>query len=192
MENYLWQKTLLELYQNFSREVIVADNKFKRLVSASLYNHNTESTIDDLWCLMTRRNNCLTAKRLVEDAFKFLNSKGKYILCLYHKNNMSFKDIAEKKKINIRQVFRHYDKEIASFANFLTKRGFSSDVIKKQFDKDILFSNTFDKIERKANNKVQVSVKLPYSYNDDIAKNDYSSNTTEKWQFGDSDNADNL
>lgn len=180
MENYLWQKTLLDLYHQFGRAVMIADNKFDRIVTQSLFNHNTNMLVDDLFCVMARKNNCLTAKVLVDQAFKYLISNNKNILCDYHKNKMSFKNIAQKENINIRQVFRNYDKELAAFAGFLTQCGYSTEVIQLEFGSDSLFSNAFEKIAQKANNRTQVCLQLPYTYCDDNKKGEYGGNFTKE------------
>lgn len=173
MENYLWQKTLLDLYQHFGRVVMVSDNKFNRVVASSLFNHNTAAVFDELLILMKRKNNCLLAKELVDKAFEYLADNDKNILCDYYKHKMPFKRIAEKERINIRQVFRNYDKELSNFAYFLSGLGYNSEVIEQEFGNDNLFTQSFDRIYKKAFNKTQVSIMLPQVYNDDIKKSHY-------------------
>ena len=90
MENYLWQKTLLDMYNMFDRVVIISENKFDRLVANSLHNHATNSMFDEMITLMTRKNNCLLAKEIVDKALKFLTDAGKSILHNYYKNKISY------------------------------------------------------------------------------------------------------
>ena len=120
--------------------------------------------------LMTRKNNCLLAKEIVDKALKFLTDAGKSILHNYYKKKISFKNIAEKEQINIRQIFRNFDKELASFAYYLSKIGYSTEVIQKEFGKDNIFAATYDKLHKRACGRGQIIVELPFVYNDDIAK----------------------
>lgn len=170
MENYLWQKTLLDMYNMFDRVVIISDNKFDRLVANSLHNHATNTMFDEMVTLMARKNNCLLAKEIVDKALKFLMDDGKSILHNYYKKKISFKNIAEKEQINIRQIFRNFDKELASFAYYLSKIGYSTEVIQKEFGKDNIFAATYDKLLKRACGRGQMIVELPFVYNDDIAK----------------------
>lgn len=175
MENYLWQKTLLDMYHVFDRAVIIADNKFDKLVSSSIINCNTNSLFDELMGLMARKNNCLLAKELVDNTLKYLNENNKNILCDYYKYKMPFKSIAQKEQINIRQVFRNFDKELASFAFILSKQGYSNEELERCFGGDNLFAQAYEKLALKTSNKPQIFVQLPNIYNDDIKKNDCES-----------------
>ena len=66
MENFLWQKTLLDMYNSFDRNVIMSDNKFNRLVAKSMYNNNTYLLYSEMVSSMTRKNNCMLAKAIVD------------------------------------------------------------------------------------------------------------------------------
>ena len=116
MENFLWQKTLLDLYHTFDRIVIIMDNKFNRLVTNSLYNNNNTLLYGEMLNFMARKNNCITAKLIVDEALKILINSNNNILNLYYKEKLTFRDIAQKEGVNIRQIFRNYDKEIAKFS----------------------------------------------------------------------------
>lgn len=171
MENYLWQKTLLNMYHIYDRSIMVSDNKFDRVVTSSLYNHNTDFVMEELMCLVTRKNNCLTAKSIVDRGLKYLSDSGQNILCSYYKDKLPFKKIADNEKINIRQVFRNFDKELARFVYFLSKNGYDSGRIEKEFASDSLFFLNYEKLFKKINSKNQISIQLHYSYNDDKKDN---------------------
>ena len=123
MENFLWQKTLLDMYHSFDRNVIMSDNKFNRLVAKSMYNNNTYLLYSEMVSSMTRKNNCMLAKAIVDNALEKLRKTNNNILDFYYRLKLSFKEIAEKEQINIRQVFRNFDKELATFAYYLTEQG---------------------------------------------------------------------
>lgn len=139
MENFLWQKTLLDMYNSFDRNVIMSDNKFNRLVAKSMYNNNTYLLYSEMVSSMTRKNNCMLAKAIVDNALEKLRKTNNNILDFYYRLKLSFKEIAEKEQINIRQVFRNFDKELATFAYYLTEQGYDSTAIMKEFSKIICF-----------------------------------------------------
>lgn len=170
MENYLWQKTLLDMYHTFDRVVMMMDNKFDRLVSNSLHSNNTNFIYDEMLEIMSRKNNCLTAKLIVDEALDRLCNKKSNILSYYYRNKMSFRSIAELEKINIRQVFRNYEKEIANFTYYLSKSGYSTPIIEEEFGKDNMFKATFNKLNNKLNNKGKMSMQLQISYSDEDNK----------------------
>lgn len=172
MENFLWQKTLLDMYNNFDRFIMIADNKFDRIVSKSLYCHGA-SLYEELMCLMARKNNCKIAKQLVEEALRLLTKQGNKILHYYYIDNLPFKTIAQMECINIRQIFRNFDKEIANFAYNLSKLGYSSDIIQKEFGTDSIFNSVYKKLDKKVNGKCAQTVLLPAEYCDDIVKTEF-------------------
>lgn len=175
MENYLWQKTLLDMYNTFDRAIMVSNNKFERLVASSLYNHSTSLMFEEMILLMARKNNCLLAKEIVNKGLNFLTANGKKILYCYYKNKISFKKIAEQEQINIRQVFRNYDKELSSFAHYLSIIGYSAEVIQKEFGEDSIFVSTYERLRKKASTKGQMSIQLPSVYRDESSKNSVQS-----------------
>ncbi len=171
MENFLWQKTLLDMYHTFDRIVIILDNKFNRLVSNSLHNNNTTFLYDEMLTFMARKNNCLTAKSIVCNALDKLSATNQNILKFYYKDKMSFKDIAKKEQINIRQIFRNFDKELSKFAYYLSQDGYDSSVIEKEFGSDNLFANNYQRLEKKVNDKAKTTIKFTELYVDNKNKN---------------------
>lgn len=169
MENYLWQKTLLDTYHSFDRGVMLSDNKIDRLVVASLRRNDTLLLCDEMLSIMARKNNCLLAKSLVDSALEALGATGDDVLHCYYRCKMSFKDIAEKKGINIRQVFRNYDKELAKFAYSLSKMGYDSTILGEEFGCDGLFVTAYNRLQKKASDKMRVNIQLTDTYVDDAA-----------------------
>lgn len=177
MENFLWQKTLLDMFKNFDRHIVVADNKFNSLIAKSMYCH-AQGLYDELFSTMARKNNCLTAKQLVSKGLQLLTDSGKNILYYYYIDKIPFKVIAQRECINLRQIFRNFDKEIASFAYHLSKLGYSGEIIQKEFGTDSIFVASFEKIAKKTNNKCISNVLLPHGYCDDDIKQTYHARVT--------------
>ena len=167
MENFLWQKSLLDMYHSFDRNVIMSDNKFNRLVAKSMYNNNTYLLYSEMVSSMTRKNNCMLAKAIVDNALEKLRKTNNNILDFYYRLKLSFKEIAEKEQINIRQVFRNFDKELATFAYYLTEQGYDSTAIMKEFSKDNLFLSNYTRLEIKVNNKAKFSIQMAENYVDE-------------------------
>ncbi len=167
MENFLWQKTLLDMYHSFDRNVIMSDNKFNRLVAKSMYNNNTYLLYSEMVSSMTRKNNCMLAKCIVDNALEKLRKTNNNILDFYYRLKLSFKEIAEKEQINIRQVFRNFDKELAKFAFYLTEQGYDSAAIMKEFGMDSLFLSNYNRLQIKVNNKAKFSIQMAENYVDE-------------------------
>ena len=84
---------------------------------------------------------------------------------------MSFKDIAKKEQIIIRQIFRNFDKELSKFAYYLSQDGYDSSVIEKEFGSDNLFANNYQRLEKKVNDKAKTTIKFTELYVDNKNKN---------------------
>ena len=171
MENFLWQKTLLDLYHTFDRIVIIMDNKFNRLVTNSLYNNNNTLLYGEMLNFMARKNNCITAKLIVDEALKILINSNNNILNLYYKEKLTFRDIAKKEGVNLRKIFRNYDNEIAKFSYLLSKKGYDSKIIKQEFEGDNLFMSAYYKLKAKAEGKTRLTFHIPEVYVDENNKN---------------------
>lgn len=166
MEKYLWQKTLLELYHTFDSSAILMDQKFEKLLKKSFGNNNCQYFFDEVFYLMKSKNNCLLAKEIVDFALNAMCKEKKFILNYYFKKKYSFKKIANIEQINIRQVFRNFDKELAMFAFYLSKQGFDTDRIESEFKSDFKFFDTYKKLLHKSSKNIYYSVKLPMQYVD--------------------------
>ena len=66
---------------------------------------------------------------IIQKNIIFINSFLAYLTpYLSYCPQMSFKDIAKKEQINIRQIFRNFDKELSKFAYYLSQDGYDSSV----------------------------------------------------------------
>lgn len=170
MENYLWQKALLNLYPRLHAISIATDKEFDRKVAGSCSRFNSEYLFDEIFDLLIKKNNCKLAKAIMDKAFKKLEEENKKVLLLRYADNLSFKDIAKRENVNIRQVFRNFNKELAYFSFLMSKDGFDSLMIEKEFQNDTLFYSAYIKELEKFNNKSESFFKTHLHYNDGRAK----------------------
>lgn len=183
MEKYLWQKALLNLYHRLEGMKASKDREIDRMAIGASPKHNLQTLFDDMFDVMKKRNNCALAKEIVDKAFDKLMKEDKNILISRYSNNLSFKEIAVKHCINLRQVFRNYNKELAYFSFLLSQDGYSAKELEAEFKDDALFFAAYRKELERASAKNESFVKIPLHYEDGKTKDKMSTRVQMEGRF---------
>ena len=149
MKNNLWQKTILELYVDYDSKIRGYDAKIDKLVRRGFdVKLSTLDLVENMRLLILYKKNVQYAKIIVNEVFSKVDVKKSIVYQRYYLG-LKFVDIAKKMKLQLRTVFRHFDKEMNTICFIMNSLGYDNDTLEKEFSFDSFFMNAYNRISAK-------------------------------------------
>lgn len=185
MKNNLWQKTILELYVDYDSKIRGYDSKIDKLVRRGFdVKLSTLDLVENMRLLILYKKNVQYAKIIVNNVFSKVDVKKSIVYQRYYLG-LKFVDIAKKMKLQLRTVFRHFDKEMNTINFIMNSLGYDNDTLEKEFSFDSFFMNAYNRILAKQdkvlsqNQKVNLNVLITHK-NEQVDKKLKENNQSEK------------
>ena len=165
MEQFIWAKTILEVYKHLERATYIIDGTVDKI---SLM---PELTINDLSAklinLTERKVNLINLKLIVEQLLSKCSPKHIRVLSLKYIQGLSASEIAEVMKVNSRTIFRLTNSALQEFVTNMKRSGFTANYLFKHLKKEKWILSQFAKeviksriIDEKANT-LKKQIKVP-------------------------------